>query len=157
MPEVIVGSSVDIIVETSQPQSNIEVTSSVGKGAKGDAATVTAGIATGLPQGEHPTVENVGTTSDAVFNFGIPTGPTGPEGPQGETAVYFGDDAPAETDVIWVDTNDDPVVVVPNGMGVIIHGAVAGTARGTDFTYYTWIGSVEPTNALTNDIWVYQP
>jgi|21_taG_2_1085346.scaffolds.fasta_scaffold85509_2 hypothetical protein len=49
----------------------------------GPAATVTAGTATGLAPGAAPTVANGGTTSAAVFNFGIPAGATGATGPQG--------------------------------------------------------------------------
>ena len=49
----------------------------------GSAATVTAGTATGLAEGAAPTVANSGTTSAAVFDFGIPVGATGAQGPQG--------------------------------------------------------------------------
>jgi len=49
----------------------------------GPAATVTAGTATGLAEGAPPTVANSGTTSAAVFDFGIPVGATGAQGPQG--------------------------------------------------------------------------
>jgi hypothetical protein len=38
-------------------------------------------------------------------------------------------------------------------MGVVVHGAVAGTARPTGYTSVTWIGSVDPTNAINGDIW----
>lgn len=41
-----------------------------------------------------------------------------------------------------------------NDMGVVVHGATAGTARPSGYTVVTWIGSVEPTNATNNDIWV---
>lgn len=53
------------------------------KGAKGDAATVTAGTTTTLPAGSSATVTNVGTTSAAVFNFGIPQGADGADGTDG--------------------------------------------------------------------------
>jgi hypothetical protein len=43
--------------------------------------------------------------------------------------------------------------IAANGMGVCVHGATAGTARPTGFAQITWIGSVAPTNAVTNDIW----
>jgi len=46
------------------------------------------------------------------------------------------------------------VAVKSSTMGAVVHGATAGTARPTDYTVVTWIGSVEPTNATTNDIWV---
>jgi hypothetical protein len=53
------------------------------KGAKGDAATVTAGTTTTLPAGSSATVVNSGTTSAAVFNFGIPQGADGADGTDG--------------------------------------------------------------------------
>lgn len=53
------------------------------KGAKGDAATVTAGTTTTLPAGSSATVVNAGTTSAAVFNFGIPQGADGADGTDG--------------------------------------------------------------------------
>ena len=52
-------------------------------GAKGDAATISVGTVTSLPAGSTPTVENGGTTSAAVLNFGLVQGETGPQGPQG--------------------------------------------------------------------------
>lgn len=42
------------------------------------------------------------------------------------------------------------------GMGTIVHGATATTTRPTGFACITWIGSVQPTNAVTNDIWIYK-
>ncbi len=47
------------------------------------AATVTAGTTTTTAPGSEATVVNVGTSSNAIFNFTIPQGPTGPTGPQG--------------------------------------------------------------------------
>jgi len=41
-------------------------------------------------------------------------------------------------------------------MGVVVHGAIASAARPTAYTVVTWIGSVSPTNAATNDIWMYK-
>jgi len=60
----------------------------------------------------------------------------------------------------YVDTADatkqNASAIAANGMGVVAHGAVAGTARPTGFAGITWIGSVSPTNAVANDIWVYK-
>ncbi|WP_216689007.1 hypothetical protein [Hymenobacter siberiensis] len=56
-------------------------------GATGTAATVTAGTATALAVGASPTVTNVGTSSAAQFNFGIPAGATGATGPTGATGA----------------------------------------------------------------------
>jgi|GEM_PF-3353066 len=49
-------------------------------GPQGASANVTAGTATTLPYGNSPTVTNVGTTQNAVFNFGIPGGQPGAGG-----------------------------------------------------------------------------
>jgi hypothetical protein len=40
------------------------------------------------------------------------------------------------------------------GLGVIMHGSTAGTARGTNFAQYVWIGSVSPTKIAKNDTWI---
>lgn len=53
------------------------------KGAKGDSATVAAGTVTTLPAGSPATVVNSGTTSAAVFDFGIPQGADGTDGSDG--------------------------------------------------------------------------
>lgn len=50
----------------------------------------------------------------------------------------------------------DGVKVETYGMGTVVHGATAATTRPTGFACVTWIGSVQPTNALTNDIWIYK-
>lgn len=46
-------------------------------GADGKAATVKVGTVTTLEAGSNATIENVGTETDAIFNFGIPKGNTG--------------------------------------------------------------------------------
>jgi len=38
-------------------------------------------------------------------------------------------------------------------MGVVIHGAVAGTARPAGYGAIHWIGSVAPNNMIDNDLW----
>ena len=53
------------------------------KGAKGDAATVSVGTTSTLPAGSSATVTNSGTSSAAVFNFGIPAGANGTNGTDG--------------------------------------------------------------------------
>ena len=40
-----------------------------------------------------------------------------------------------------------------NDAGVVVHGSTAGTARPSGYAQITWIGSVDPVNKLTNDIW----
>lgn len=59
------------------------------QGEPGENATITVGNTTTLTPGSQATVENVGTTSSAILNFGIPsglrgeTGATGPAGADG--------------------------------------------------------------------------
>ena len=56
-------------------------------GTPGAAATVDVGVTnTGAP-GSYASVNNSGTTSDAVFNFTIPAGATGAQGPTGTTGA----------------------------------------------------------------------
>ena len=56
-------------------------------GTPGAAATVDVGVTnTGAP-GSYASVNNSGTTSDAVFNFTIPAGTTGAQGPTGTTGA----------------------------------------------------------------------
>ena len=57
-----------------QFQFGIPVGKTGSQGPKGDAATVDAGTATSLGYAQPPTVTNSGSTSAAVFNFGIPKG-----------------------------------------------------------------------------------
>lgn len=60
------------------------------KGDKGDtgaAATISAGTASSLPAGSSPTVTNSGTSSAAIFNFGIPKGDKGDKGDTGATGA----------------------------------------------------------------------
>ena len=53
-------------------------------GPAGAAATIAPGTATALVSGATPTVANSGSTSAAVFDFGIPAGPAGPQGAPGQ-------------------------------------------------------------------------
>lgn len=63
------------------------------QGPAGEAATITVGDVTTLNAGEQATVTNAGTTSAAVFNFGIPKGEKGDKGDQGEQGPQ-GDQGP---------------------------------------------------------------
>jgi hypothetical protein len=48
----------------------------------------------------------------------------------------------------------DIAILYSGSAGVVIHSATAGTARPTGYATIIWIGSVEPTNAENNDIWI---
>lgn len=63
-------------------------------GPAGAAATVTVGDVTTLDAGQDATVTNAGTTSAAVFNFGIPKGPKGDKGDPGAQGPAGQDGAP---------------------------------------------------------------
>ncbi|MGM9879434.1 MAG: hypothetical protein ACI31R_05385 [Bacilli bacterium] len=52
-------------------------------GTDGQSATITIGTVTTLDAGSNATVENVGTSTDAIFNFGIPKGADGTSGTGG--------------------------------------------------------------------------
>lgn len=62
-------------------------------GQTGSAATIVVGTVTTVPAGQPATVTNVGNTSSAVFNFGLPQGvqgdrgDTGSQGPKGDTGA----------------------------------------------------------------------
>ena len=56
-------------------------------GLNGSAATIAAGTASPLAFDATPTVTNVGTSSAAVFNFGIPVGEQGIQGPIGDDGI----------------------------------------------------------------------
>jgi len=60
------------------------------QGPAGDSATIAVGTVTALPYGSAPTVNNVGTSSAAIFNFGVVAGPTGATGPAGVGVVAGG-------------------------------------------------------------------
>jgi hypothetical protein len=55
-----------------------------GAGPPGQAATITIGATTTLGPGAPASVTNSGTSSAAIFNFGIPTGTPGPQGVPGQ-------------------------------------------------------------------------
>ena len=91
-------------------------------GEDGAAATIAVGTTTTLPAGSSATVTNVGTTSAAVFNFGIPKGDTGASGTgdmqasvydpsdtvkdAGGIAAYVGDELPTKTSELINDGSD---------------------------------------------------
>jgi hypothetical protein len=59
------------------------------KGDPGAAATIAVGTTTTLAPGSSATVANAGTSSAAVFNFGIPTGATGATGASGGSSTAW--------------------------------------------------------------------
>lgn len=88
-------------------------------GAKGDAATITAGQAYTVPASYGPSVINTGTANDAVFDFYIPAGKDGEKGPQGPagkdgaihytagTGIEISDDNEISADIDWGEIGGD--------------------------------------------------
>jgi len=120
-------------------------------GAKGDSGEIVGVSAVGLAAGSSPTVNNIGTTTEANFVFGIPEGDqgppgiqgpigiTGPEGPAGETfkisgAVPSEDDLPPDPPALTVyvtqDTSHlyiyDPGSAAALPSGYVDLGSIAG-------------------------------
>jgi len=73
------------------PRGDVGATGGTGaQGNPGSAATIAVGLTNTLAPGSNATVSNSGTSSAAVFNFGIPsgnTGATGSTGAQGNTGA----------------------------------------------------------------------
>jgi hypothetical protein len=111
-------------------------------GATGSAATIAAGTTTTLSPGASATVANAGTSSAAVFNFGIPagvkgdkgdtgdagatgaTGATGAKGDKGDkgdtgdtgpAGIEVDATAPVDTTILWADTSEPGDMVIPVG------------------------------------------
>jgi len=81
----------------------------------------------------------------------------------GALKVYLSNAAPSQSlDAVKADlaeiTNQNGYTAPVDVTGVWTEttgtATLAGTARATGFSVVTWIGSVEPTNAANNDIWV---
>ena len=81
--EVRVFSGPDQVQVGSNTEPDLIVMNIGPKGDAGTAATITVGTTTTLAPGSSATVANAGTSSAAVFNFGIPTGATGATGAAG--------------------------------------------------------------------------
>ena len=86
MPSISIGtvttgqtSSVTITGTAEYPALNF-VLEKGDKGDTGSSGTISVGSTSTLPAGSSATVTNSGTSTNAVFDFGIPTGPQGPQG-----------------------------------------------------------------------------
>jgi len=97
-------------------------------GKDGTSATVAVGTTTTLPAGSSATVTNTGTSSDAVFNFGIPKGDKGDKGDAGAGLVITGS----------VDTYAD----LPNDLGPEDAGKAYFVEA--DGKLYVWSGTQFP-------------
>jgi hypothetical protein len=91
--------------------------------------TITIGTTTTLPAGSSATVTNTGTTTDPVFNFGIPKGDTGAAGQDGTDGTSAGFGTPTAS----VDAN----VGTPS---VTITASGPDTAKVFDFAFHNLKG-----------------
>ena len=80
-------------------------------GVPGTAATVAVGTVTTLPAGASATVSNSGSTSAAVFNFGIPAGANGTDGING----HDGNSATIAVGTVTTLAPGQPVTVTDTG------------------------------------------
>jgi hypothetical protein len=81
--------TIHIHIERECPVRVITVEPTGARGAAGTSATVAVGTTTTLAPGSSATVVNAGTSSAAVFNFGIPTGATGATGASGGSTTAW--------------------------------------------------------------------
>jgi hypothetical protein len=86
-------------------------------GTNGSAATISVGTTTTLSAGSSATVTNAGSSSAAVFDFGIPAGATGATGPAGPA---FGG---TEADLV------NPVTLMSSETVVLSTGSIGGSGQ----------------------------
>jgi len=83
-----VGTALAAVFDFGIPQGTAGTAGTNGtNGTNGTAATIAAGTTTTLSPGSSATVTNAGTSSAAVFNFGIPQGTAGTAGATGATGA----------------------------------------------------------------------
>jgi hypothetical protein len=98
------------------------------QGPQGAAATIAVGTTSTLAPGSSATVANSGTSSAAVFDFGIPEGVQGPPGLDGTGAPIFGQVAKMDAGTITIATQG---VYQSTGLTAVLDGENAGISLGT--------------------------
>lgn len=109
------------------------------KGDKGDtgiAANITAGEAYSVPSNQQPAVVNIGSASDAIFDFYIPKGDKGDQGIPGKDGVV------QYTAGAGIRIKDNVISVIGGGGGDVEWGDIKGTIADqtdlqTEFAKYT--------------------
>jgi hypothetical protein len=102
------------------------------QGVPGDAATIAVGTTSTLAPGSSATVANSGTSSAAVFDFGIPEGVQGPPGLDGTGAPVFGQVAKMTSGTITIGAQG---VYQSTGLTAVLDGENAGISLGTSDTF----------------------
>jgi hypothetical protein len=101
------------------------------QGSAGNAATIAVGTTTTLAPGANATVANVGSSSAATFNFGIPAGvagaigPAGPTGPTGAT----GPTGPSGSGAVSANANNKATLGTDSL--ILVQGTAVGVAATT--------------------------
>lgn len=88
------------------------------------------------------------------------TGPTGPEGPIGPTGPQG---SYTEISTAEINAGTSSTARLMSGrrvgymqastMGTVLHGTDPAVTRPTNYGSVTWIGTVQPDNAVAGDIW----
>ena len=107
------------------------------QGLTGPAATIQVGSTTTGAPGSNASVTNVGTSSNAVFNFAIPAGADGQDGTDGTDGrnvfIKYADDEP---------TSDEDMKDVPSAWIGIYNGtATSAPAHYTSYQWYNFKGA----------------
>lgn len=87
-------------------------------GRDGIAATIAVGTTSTLQPGDDATVTNIGTSANAVFNFGIPKGEKGEDGRDGAIQYTAG---------TGISISDENVISATGGGGSSTWGSITGT------------------------------
>ncbi len=112
------------------------------KGDKGDAATVAVGTVTTLPAGSQATVTNSGTTSAAVFDFGIPKGADG----SGAVLSVNGQVGNVVLGPSDVGVNDATITVTQNGTTVDSFTVNTNSNKSIDIETDDWVATASVSN-----------
>ena len=109
-------------------------------GATGPANTLTVGTVTTLAAGELATIGITGTAPNQTVNFGIPNGA---DGATGDIGIITSASAPANTEVLWVDTSEagDAVLPLAGTTGQVL-SKVDGTDYNTTWTDASYVPAV---------------
>ena len=143
-----IGSPTAAYFEFYIPRGDVGATGATGaqgpQGIQGIAATIAAGTATTLPFGSTPTVTNTGSSSAAVFNFGIPAGQPGAGITFSGGTTGFTPNTPTAGDITLAGTLN----VANGGTGAV---SLTGYLKGNGTSAFTGSATV-PTTDLSGTI-----
>ncbi len=115
-------------------------------GATGPSGTITVGTTTTLAAGASATVTNSGTSTAAIFNFGVPRGATGAAGPNSVTSATTSDGT-ADLEVATITVVGSGDITATNG-GIYTTGSGDISTQGSGDIYTADGGSVRSANDI---------